>query len=79
MSASFWDKDFIPVYDPELTQKYEFSGRRVHRGIYKTSTDKLLNADLNGALNILRKSNVVSLDTLYSSGVVLTPTRVRIL
>ena len=38
----------------------------------------LLNADVNGALNILKKSNVVSLDALYNSGEVDTPIRIRI-
>lgn len=37
-----------------------------------------LNADVNGALNILRKSNVVSLVGLYSRGAVDTPVRIRI-
>jgi hypothetical protein len=32
----------------------------------------------NGALNILKKSSVVSLETLYSSGEVDTPIRIRI-
>ena len=36
------------------------------------------NADVNGALNILRKSNVVSLDGLYTRGEVDTPVRIRI-
>ena len=39
---------------------------------------KCLNADVNGALNILRKSNVVSLVELYSRGEVDTPVRIRI-
>ena len=38
----------------------------------------LLHADVNGALNILRKSSVVSLQTLYSRGEVDTPIRIRI-
>lgn len=37
-----------------------------------------LNADVNGALNIFRKSNVVSLVGLYSRGEVDTPVRIRI-
>jgi hypothetical protein len=37
-----------------------------------------INADVNGALNILKKSSVVSLETLYSSGEVDTPVRIRI-
>ena len=30
-------------------------GNRIKRGLYKTQTGRLINADLNGALNILRK------------------------
>ncbi|MGN1036179.1 MAG: RNA-guided endonuclease InsQ/TnpB family protein [Ruminococcus sp.] len=76
--ASFWDKDVIPVYNADNPQKYYFSGKRIQRGLYKTSDGMLLNADVNGALNILRKSSVVSLDTLYSSGEVDTPVRIRV-
>ncbi|MGN1456331.1 MAG: RNA-guided endonuclease InsQ/TnpB family protein [Acutalibacteraceae bacterium] len=76
--ASFWNKDLIPVYNADNPQKYHFSGKRVKRGLYRTANGKLLNADVNGALNILRKSSVVSLDTLYSSGEVDTPVRIRV-
>ncbi|MDE6779874.1 MAG: transposase, partial [Ruminococcus sp.] len=76
--ASFWDKDVIPVYNADNPQKYHFSGKRMKRGLYKTANGKLMNADINGALNILRKSSVVSLDTLYSSGEVDTPVRIRV-
>ena len=76
--ASFWDKDVIPVYNADNPQEYEFSGRRIHRGQYRTASGMLLNADVNGALNILRKSSVVSLRTLYSRGEVDTPVRIRI-
>lgn len=76
--ASFWDKDVIPVYNADHPQKYHFSGKRVKRGLYRTATGKLLNADVNGALNILRKSSVVGLTALYSSGEVDTPVRIRV-
>jgi len=76
--ASFFDKDEIPVYSKDDKTNYAFSGKRVKRGLYKTKTGVYLNADINGALNILRKSNVVSLDGLYDSGVVDTPIRIRI-
>ena len=74
--ASFWDKDFIPTYGDEniLT----FSGKRIKRGLYKTKNGKVLNADVNGALNILRKSNIVSLDGLYARGELNTPVRIRV-
>lgn len=42
--------------DKEPIKKHEtYKGSRVKRGLFKTSTGKLINADLNGALNILRK------------------------
>ena len=75
--ASFWDKDEIPVYNADNPQNYEFSGKRIHRGLYRTSTGFKFNADVNGALNILRKSNVVSLAGLYSRGGLATPLRIR--
>ena len=76
--ASFWDKDTIPVYNDDDPKEHQFSGKRIHRGQYKTKSGKTLNADVNGALNILRKSSVVSLRTLYSRGDVDTPVRIRI-
>lgn len=75
--ASFFDKDFIPTYGESFSNS--FSGLRVKRGLYKTSSGMLLNADVNGALNILRKSNVVSLNTLYSRGELDTPMRISII
>ena len=76
--ASFWDRDAIPVYNNDNFKTYTFSGKRIHRGMYQTADGKCLNADINGALNIMRKSNVVSLDGLYSRGEVDTPVRIRI-
>ena len=76
--ASFWDKDVIPVYNHNNPKEYQFSGKRIYRGQYRTASGDTLNADINGALNILRKSNVVSLDALYSRGEVDTPVRIRI-
>jgi IS605 OrfB family transposase len=76
--ASFWDKDEIPVYTPGDETKYVFSGKRIKRGLYRCANGRLINADLNGALNILRKSKVVDLTVLYNSGVVETPVRLRV-
>lgn len=76
--SSFWDKDEIPVYNDDNPKEYKFSGKRIKRGLYKTKTGKLLNADVNGALNILRKSNVVDLTVLYSRGELNTPIRIRV-
>ncbi len=57
--ASFFDYDSIPVYNADNPQMYIFSGTRIKRGLYKCANGKTINADINGALNILRKSNVV--------------------
>ena len=76
--ASFFDRDEIPIYDKENSQKYIFSGKRIKRGLYQTSTGKLINADCNGALNILRKSKVVDLSVLYNRGELNTPKRIRV-
>lgn len=76
--ASFWDKDDIPVYNADNPKGYEFSGNRVHRGLYKTANGRTFNADINGALNIMRKSSVVDMTILYGRGEVDTPVRIRI-
>jgi transposase len=76
--ASFFDGDEIPKYNQDNPKEYTFSGKRVKRGLYKTRNGKLINADINGALNILKKSNVVSLSALNSSGEVDTPVRIRL-
>lgn len=76
--SSFWDKDDLPVYNADNPQEYSFSGKRVHRGLYQTANGKILNADVNGALNIMRKSNVVDINILYGRGEVDTPIRIRI-
>ena len=52
--ASFLDRDNIPVYGENVASD-AFSGRRIHRGLYKSKDGNLLNADINGAANILRK------------------------
>ena len=76
--ASFWDKDNIPVYNADNPKEYKFSGRRLYRGLYKTASGKTINADVNGALNIMHKSSVVDMNILYSRGEVDTPIRIRI-
>ena len=76
--SSFWDRDDIPVYNADNPKEYPFSGRRLHRGLYKMASGKTINADVNGALNIMCKSSVVDMNILYSRGEVDTPIRIRI-
>ena len=53
--ASFLDNDVLPKkHNKEL--KYEFSGKRIQRGLYKSKNSIMINADVNGAYNILRKA-----------------------
>jgi transposase len=55
-----------------------FSGKRVKRGLYRASNDVLVNADINAALNIMRKSNAVDIKILCARGEVDTPVRIRV-
>ena len=76
--ASFFDNDELPIYNADNPQTYEFSGKRIKRGLYKTKDNYLFNADCNGALNILRKSKAVDLTVLCCRGELDTPKRIRI-
>lgn len=53
--ASYLDKDEIPVYKENDNTHYKFSGRRIKRGLYKTKDGIIINADLNGSANIMKK------------------------
>lgn len=46
--CSFLDHEEICHHDNYL-------GRRIHRGLFRTSTGRILNADVNGSLNIMRR------------------------
>ena len=60
--ASFLDNDDIPIYEKDkndtktASYKYKFSGKRIKRGLYKTKEGILINADVNGASNVIRKA-----------------------
>lgn len=56
--ASFVDDDKMPKrYNPDAKSKQIFTGKRIKRGLYKSGDGMLLNADVNGAYNILRKTD----------------------
>ncbi len=89
--ASFMDNDDLPVYKKgqknqvnvstpldvkiERSRSFNFSGKRVKRGLYRTSNRKLINADVNGSLNIMRKA-VPNAFGHGIEGVVVHPVRV---
>ncbi|WP_062105620.1 RNA-guided endonuclease TnpB family protein [Bacillus niameyensis] len=60
--ASFLDRDTIPVWTKTDKSNYTFSGKRITRGLYRSKTGQCIHADINGALNTLRKSEVMELD-----------------
>jgi transposase, IS605 OrfB family, central region len=52
--ASFLDGDSLPKYG-EKPSGWKASGKRIERGLYRSANGTVVNADLNGAANILRK------------------------
>jgi IS605 OrfB family transposase len=52
--ASFLDGDSLPKYG-EKPMGWKASGNRIKRGLYRTYDGFVVNADLNGAANILKK------------------------
>jgi putative transposase len=77
--ASFLDSDTLPKYG-EKPERWKESGRRVQRGLYRSADKTEINADCNGAANILRKVAVTLGLCLkgISSGALTSPLRVRI-
>lgn len=39
----------------KLCKHVSYCGKRIKRGLFKSKENKLINADLNGSLNIMRK------------------------
>ena len=63
--ANFLGLDLIPVYG-KTEKEPMFTGKRIERGLYKTSTGQLINSDINGSYNILRKA----IPNAFSDGIV---------
>ena len=62
--ASLLDMDDIPTYKQGDDVKYQFSGKRIHRGLYRSENGTVMNADINGAANILRKEYTHAFDNV---------------
>ena len=65
--VSFLDNDYIPTYGID-DNKFNPSGRRVKRGLYVSKNGNKLNADVNGAFNIMKKALKVSSSFLIGEG-----------
>ena len=77
--VSFFDNDFIPVYG-QNDELFKSSGKRIKRGLYKASSGLVLNADINGSLNIMRKYlNEVCNDLISPAnrGLVMNPVKIQ--
>jgi putative transposase len=77
-AASFLDGDSLPAHG-EKPEGWKASGRRVKRGLYRTAQNWYINADCNGAANVIRKvATTLGLDLSgVSRGALTTPLRVR--
>lgn len=56
-----------------------YLGKRIKRGLFQSSSGKLLNADINGALNIMRKviGDSAIISRIINSGLLFNPIRVK--
>ena len=57
-----------------MNKRDTYLGKRIHRGLFQSSVGKILNADINGAIGIMRKVFPDKvLELIRDSGVVYTP------
>lgn len=75
--ASFLDGDMIPVYGSK-PEGWVPSGVRVKRGLYKTSSGRLLHADVNASYNILIKHATGCDVSLSRTGCIVQPVTLTI-
>jgi putative transposase len=77
--SSFLDDDELPKYG-EKPNEWKPLGKRVKRGLYRTANFGYVNADCNGAANILRKvKGKLGLDLSgLIRGILTMPIRVRL-
>ena len=74
--ADFLSNDSMPIYNAFDKKVYKFSGKRISRGQYKSVTKIILNADINGSLNIMKKANIKNINLVHKE--YLNPTRIKI-
>lgn len=76
--SSFLDEDVLPEYKAEQPYGGIFSGRRIKRGLYQSKNGTILNADVNGAANILRKCKQNVDFNKLCKGLLASPVRIRV-
>lgn len=75
--ASALDGDDLPIWNADNPIRYQFSGKRIKRGLYRSKEKHIVNADCNAAWNIGRKSKHEGFAGV-SRGVLAAPLRVSI-
>lgn len=76
--SSFIDNDILPEYKAEQPYLGQFSGKRIHRGLYQSKDGIVINADVNGAANIGRKCMQNFTFEELSIGILASPKRIRV-
>lgn len=76
--SSFLDKDALPEYKAEQVFKGKFSGSRIYRGLYKSKNGTIINADVNGSANIMRKCKQNLNYEKLCNGLLASPQRIRL-
>ena len=62
----------------EMIEKHEvYQGKRIKRGLYQSSVNKLINADVNGALNIMLKVFNDSAERIIDRGLLFNPMKLN--
>jgi len=63
----------------EIKKHETYSGKRKKRGLFQSVNGKLINADINGALNILRKVvNDSFIEKIIDRGLVYNPIKISV-
>ena len=55
-ASSFIDNDLIPMYNKGEKNYVTFSPKRIKKRLYRTASKGLINADVNGSFNIMKKA-----------------------
>jgi len=64
----------------KISKHDNYSGKRIKRGLFQSNKGVLINADINGALNILRKvvgDSQTSIFEIINSGLLFNPIKIR--
>jgi putative transposase len=61
IKCSFLDKE-------RLCKHVKYKGKRIKRGLFKTGSGRIINADVNGSYNIMKKNNSKLFKNKWNTG-----------